>query len=181
MNKRKILSFKVALGGVVAALSLLLMILAGVTSTLVYAIPMITGALLMMLVVEFGQSFAGLIYVAVSIISLLLLGNKEAAIMYIAFFGYYPIIKSVLEKHLKGFICWIVKYVIFNVAMILSYFIVTKIFMISFEDVESFGKFALPLLLFAGNILFAMYDVVLTRLVSIYMYRWRKYIKRVFK
>ncbi len=181
MNKRKILSFKVALGGVVAALSLLLMILAGVTSTLIYAIPMITGALLMMLVVEFGQGFAGLIYVAVSIISLLLLGNKEAAIMYIAFFGYYPIIKSVLEKHLKGFICWIVKYVIFNVAMILSYFIVTKIFMISFEDVESFGKFALPLLLFAGNILFAMYDIVLTRLVSIYMYRWRKYIKRVFK
>lgn len=181
MNKRKVLSFKVALGGVVAALSLLLMILAGVTSTLVYAIPMITGALLMMLVVEFGQGFAGLIYVAVSIISLLLLGNKEAAIMYIAFFGYYPIIKSVLEKHLKGFVCWIVKYVIFNVAMVLSYFIVTKIFMISFEDVESFGKFALPLLLFAGNILFAMYDVVLTRLVSIYMYRWRKYIKRVFK
>ena len=62
MNKRKILSVKVALGGVIAALSLLLMILAGVTSTLVYAIPMITGALLMMLVVEFGQGFATLIY-----------------------------------------------------------------------------------------------------------------------
>ena len=136
MNKRKILSVKVALGGVIAAFSLLLMILAGVTSTLVYAIPMTTGALLMMLVVEFGQGFAALIYVAVSILSLLLLGNKEAAIMYIAFFGYYPILKSILEKHIKGFICWIVKYLIFNVAMIASYFIVTKIFIISFEDIE---------------------------------------------
>lgn len=181
MNKRKLLSFKVALGGVIAALSLLLMILAGVTSTLVYAIPMITGALLMMLVVEFGQGFAVLIYIAVSIISLLILGNKEAAIMYVAFFGYYPILKSILEKRLKGFICWIVKYLIFNVAMAVSYYIVTKIFMISFDDIESFGKFALPLLLLAGNVLFAMYDVVLTRLVSIYLYRWRKYIKRVFK
>ena len=181
MNKRKILSFKVALGGVVAALSLLFMILAGVTSTLVYAIPMITGALLMMLVVEFGHGFAGLIYVAVSIISLLLLGNKEAAIMYVAFFGYYPIIKSILEKHIKGFVCWIVKYLIFNVAMVVSYFVITKIFMISFDDIESFGKFALPLLLLAGNVLFVMYDVVLTRLVSIYLYRWRKSIKRVFK
>ncbi len=181
MNKRKLLSFKVALGGVIAALSLLLMILAGVTSTLVYAIPMITGALLMTLVVEFGQSFAVLIYVAVSIISLLLLGNKEAAIMYFAFFGYYPILKSILEKYTKGFICWILKYMIFNVAMILSYFIVTKIFMISFEDVESFGKYALPLLLLAGNVVFAMYDIVLTRLVSIYLYRWRKNVKRVFK
>ncbi len=181
MNKRKILSFKVALGGVIAALSLVLMLLAGVTSTLVYAIPMITGALLMMLVVEFGQTFAGLIYVVVSILSLLLLGNKEVAIMYVAFFGYYPIIKSILEKHLKGFICWIVKYIIFNVAMVLSYFIVTKIFMISFDDIESFGEFALPLLLLAGNIVFVMYDIVLTRLVSIYLYRWRKHVKRVFK
>jgi hypothetical protein len=53
--------------------------------------------------------------------------------------------------------------------------------MISFEDVESFGKLALPLLLFAGNVLFVMYDIVLTRLVSIYLYRWRKFVKRVFK
>ena len=181
MNKRKLTSFKVALGGVVAALSVLLMILAGVTSTLVYAIPMITGALLMVLVIEFSTGFAGLVYVAVSIISILILGNKEPAIMYAVFFGYYPILKSILEKHLKGLICWIVKYVIFNAAMVLSYFIVTKIFLISFEDVESFGKLALPLLLLAGNVLFAMYDVVLTRLVSIYLYRWRKYVKRVFK
>ncbi len=181
MNKRKLLSFKVALGGVVAALSILLMLLAGVTSTLIYAIPMITGALLMMLVVEFGTGFAVLIYIAVSIISLLLLGNKEAAVMYVAFFGYYPIIKSVLEKHFNGIACWIIKYVIFNIAMILSYFVVTKIFMISFEDIKSFGKFALLLLLLAGNILFVMYDVVLTRLVSIYLYKWRKHIKRMFK
>ncbi len=181
MNKRKVLSFKVALGGVVAALSLLFMILAGVTSTLVYAIPMITGALLMMLVVEFGHGFATLIYVAVSVLSLLLLGNKEAAIMYVAFFGYYPIIKSILEKHIKKFVCWIVKYLIFNVAIVSSYFITTRIFMISFEDVEALGKFALPLLLLAGNVLFVIYDVMLTRLVSVYLYRWRKSIKRVFK
>lgn len=181
MNKRKVLSFKVALGGVVAALSLLFMILAGVTSTLVYAIPMITGALLMMLVVEFGHGFATLIYVAVSVLSLLLLGNKEAAIMYVAFFGYYPIIKSILEKHIRSFVCWIVKYLIFNVAIVSSYFITTRIFMISFEDIESLGKFALPLLLLAGNVLFVIYDIMLTRLVSVYLYRWRKSIKRVFK
>lgn len=181
MNKRKILSFKVALGGVIAALSLLLMILAGVTSTLVYAIPMITGVLLMMLVVEFGQGFATMIYIAISILSLLILGNKEAAVMYVAFFGYYPILKSILEKHIRGFVCWIVKYLIFNVSMISSYFIVTKVFMISFEDVEAFGKYALLLLLLAGNVLFVLYDIVLTRLVSIYLYKWRKYIKRVFK
>lgn len=181
MNKRKQITFKVALGGVTAALSILIMMLAGVTSTLVYAIPMLVGALLIVLVIETGKGFATAVYVAVSVVSLLILGNKEPAVMYVAFFGYYPIIKSLLEKHLKSFLCWIIKIIIFNVAMVVAYLSVTKIFMISFEDVEAFGKWALPLLLLAGNVVFVMYDVLLTRLVSIYFYRWQKYLKRVFK
>ena len=115
MKNRKLLSFKVALGGVIAALSLLLMLVAGVTTSLVYAIPMITGAFLMVLVIEFGSGFAWLEYLAISIISMLLLGNKEAAIMYVAFFGYYPIIKSFIEKHTRKVLGWVVKYAIFNV------------------------------------------------------------------
>lgn len=181
MNNRKKLSFKVALGGIIAALSILLMIFAGVTTTLVYAIPMVVGALLMMLVVEFGAGFAALVYVAVSIISMLILGNKEAAIMYVAFFGYYPIIKGFLEKHIQKFSCWIVKYLIFNVAMVVSYFVVSKIFMISFDDMEEFGKYAMFILLGIGNILFVIYDIMLTRLISVYIFKWRKSIKRMFK
>lgn len=181
MNNRKQLSFKVALGGVITAVSLVLMIISGVTVSLEYAVPMITGTLLMILVVEFGKGFATVIYVAVSILSMLILGNKEPAIMYVMFFGYYPIIKSIFEKHLKRIPCWLIKYLIFNVAMITSYFVVTRVFMISFDDIEAFGKFALPLLLFAGNVLFLMYDILLTRLVSIYIYKWQKQIKRVFK
>lgn len=181
MNNRKKLSFKVALGGVIAALSLLLMLVAGVTTSLVYAIPMITGAFLMVLVIEFGAGFAGLEYLAISIISMLLLGNKEAAIMYVAFFGYYPIIKSFIEKYMGKILSWIVKYVIFNVSMVVAYFVVSKIFMITFDDMEVFGKYALLILLLAGNVLFVVYDIMLTRLVTIYVYRWQKYIKRVFK
>lgn len=181
MNKRKQITFKVALGGVTAALSIIIMMLAGVTSTLVYAIPMFVGALLIVLVIETGKGFATAVYVAVSVISLLLLGNKEPAVMYAAFFGYYPIIKSILEKHLKSVFCWVIKFLVFNVAMVVAYLSVTKIFMISFEDIEAFGKWALPLLLLAGNVVFVMYDVLLTRLVSIYFYRWQKYLKRVFK
>ncbi len=181
MNKRKQLTFKVSLGGIVSALSLVLMILSGITMSLEYAIPMITGALLMMLVVEFGKGFAGIIYIVVGVLSLLLLGNKEPAIMYVMFFGYYPIIKSILEKHFKKIACWTLKYLVFNVSMIASYFVVTRIFMIPFDDMDTFGKFGLLLLLFAGDIIFPLYDVLLTRLVSIYIYKWQKHIKRVFK
>ncbi len=181
MNSRKKLSFKVAIGGVIAALSLLLMLVAGVTTSLVYAIPMITGAFLMALVIEFGARFATLEYVAISIASMLLLGNKEAAIMYVAFFGYYPIIKSFIEKNLKKSIGWITKYLIFNVSMVVAYFVVSNIFMITFDDLEGFGRYAMPVLLLIGNILFVLYDIMLTRLVTLYIYKWQKYVKRMFK
>lgn len=181
MSSKKTVTLKIALGGIITALSVVLMLFAGFTSSLVYAIPMIAGLLLMALVVEFGTEFTFLVYVAVSLISILILGNKEAAIMYISFFGYYPIIKSIFEKHFRKITCWLLKCVIFNIAMCVFYFISSKIFMISYEDIEFLGKYSLLIFLLLGNILFLMYDVLLTRLVTIYIYKWRKNIKRVFK
>ena len=140
MNSKNAVAFKVSLGGIITALSVVLMMLAGIMSSLVYVIPMITGLLLMVLVIELGRGFTTLVYVSVSIISILLLANKEAAIM---FFGYYPIIKSILEGRFKKAICWLLKFILFNISMIAFYFVTTKIFMISYEDVESFSKYAI--------------------------------------
>ena len=181
MRKNKERSFKAAFGGIIAALSIVLMFLTGVIPTLTYAIPAICGALLMTIVIEISSGFAGLVYVAVSILSLLVVADKEAAVMYAAFFGYYPIIKSFIEKKTNNALSWVIKYVIFNISMIASYFVVSKVFMITFDDIDSLGKWAMPLLLLLGNIVFAIYDIALTRLVTAYLISWRKYIKRVFK
>lgn len=181
MRDNKIRSFKAAFGGIIAALSIVLMFSTGIIPTLTYAIPAISGALLMAVVIEITPAFAGAIYLAVSILSLLVVADKEAAVMYVAFFGYYPIIKSFIERKTTKTISWIIKYIIFNISMIASYFVVSKVFMISFDDIEFLGKWALPGLLLVGNVVFALYDVALTRLVTAYLIRWQKYIKRVFK
>ena len=73
--------------------------------------------------------------------------------MYVAFFGYYPIIKSFIEKKSRKISAWIIKYLIFNVSMVVAYFVVSKIFMITFDDLEGFGKYAMSVLLLIGNIL----------------------------
>ena len=181
MNKKKFNSFKVALGGVISALSIVLMFLTGVIATLTYAIPAIAGAFLILIVIEISPKFATSVYVAVSILSLLVVADKEAAVMYAMFFGYYPILKGFIERKLNDIYAWVVKYVVFNIAVISAYFVVSKLFMISFDDIDFLGKFALPLLLLICNIVFALYDIALTRLLSSYIYNWRKYIKRVFK
>ena len=181
MRNNKVRSFKAALGGIIAALSIVLMFSTGIVPTLTYAIPAICGALLMAVVIEISPAFAGVIYVAVSILSVLVVADKEAAIMYVAFFGYYPIIKSFIERKPGIIRSWIIKYFIFNVAVVTAYFAASKVLVITFADIEFLGKFALPALLLAGNVVFAIYDIALTRLVTAYLNVWQKYIKRVFK
>lgn len=181
MNKIKFNSFKVALGGIIAALSVALMFMTGIIPTLTYAIPAIAGGLLIAIVIEIGPKFACAVYVAVSVLSLLVVADKEAAVMYTAFFGYYPIVKGFIEKKMNGAVSWIVKYIIFNVSVVSAYFIVSKVFMVPYDDFDFLGKFALPLLLLMCNVVFAFYDVALTRVLSAYIFKWRKYVKRVFK
>lgn len=181
MRDNNFRSFKVAFGGIIVALSIVLMFSTGIIPTLTYAIPAIVGALLMAIVIEIGPAFASAIYVAVSILSLFMVADKEAAVMYAAFFGYYPIIKSFIERKTGNVASWLIKYIIFNVSMVVSYTVVAKVFMITFDDIEFLGKFALPSLLFMGNIVFALYDIALTRLVTTYLSSWRKYVKRMFK
>lgn len=181
MNSRKDKNFKIAFGGVTSTLSLTIMFLTGLIPTLTYAMPAISGALLMMLVIEINPKFASAVYISVSILSFLVVADKEAAVMYALFFGYYPIIKGFIEKNTKTVLSWIIKYIIFNIAIIGSYFIVTRLLDIGFDDMGLFGKYALPALLALANIVFSIYDVALTRLVSMYLYSWQKYVKRMFK
>jgi hypothetical protein len=111
----------------------------------------------------------------------LVVADKEAAVMYTLFFGYYPIIKGFIEKKTKLVLSWIIKYVIFNVAVISSYFIVTRFLGIGFDDMGLFGKYAMSALLALANVVFAIYDIALTRLVSMYLYSGQRIIRRIFK
>ena len=181
MNKKKITSFKVALGGIISAVSVVLMFLTGVVPTLTYAIPAIAGGLLIVIAIEIGPKFAYTVFFAVSTLSLLVVADKEAAVMYAVFFGYYPVLKGFIEKKTSGIFTWLVKYLIFNVAVILAYLAISKIFMISYEDIAFLGKLAIPVLLMICNIVFAIYDIALTRILSTYIYNWRKYVRRMSK
>lgn len=68
---------------------------------------------------------------------MLLVADKEAAVMYVMFFGYYPIIKAMVEKKLNKALSWTVKFIIFNISMILAFLIVTYVFKVPFEEMKS--------------------------------------------
>ena len=91
-------SSKTALGGILAALSLVLMFLFAIFPSATIAAPAVASILLIFAVLEMGKGWAFGIYVAVSLLAMLVVPTKEAAVLYVVFFGYYPILKALIEK-----------------------------------------------------------------------------------
>lgn len=174
-------SSKTALGGIVSALSVTLMLMTAVLPFMSYALPLVAGALLILMVIEINKSWAFIVYVSVSLLAVFVVPDKEAATFYVAFFGYYPIIKSSLEKHLPNVVEWLVKMLIFNAAVVAGYLFTVKVIGLPFDDMEEFGKYGMPVLLGMANLVFILYDIMLTKLVTLYMFRFRKSIRKIFK
>ncbi|MBR3920974.1 MAG: hypothetical protein IKJ47_03460, partial [Oscillospiraceae bacterium] len=119
----KKISYKVALGGVLAAVALLVMFTTGLAPFLTYVAPMFAGMLAIMMMVEVSYGWATLTYAAVAILCVLITPDREAAFLYIFFFGYYPIVKGLIEKVKTGVLRWLLKFAVFNVSTVTCYFL----------------------------------------------------------
>jgi len=164
-------SSQIAVGGVFSALCLTLMFLTGVLPFLTYAVPMLAGAALVAVVVENGRKTAVLVYVAVSLLSLLIVADKQAVMLYIAFFGYYPILKQSLDK--RKILGYAVKFGLFNLTMVGGYYLL--IYVLALPDLVSemgdLGRWGSLLFLLTGNLLLLVFDWVLTKYTALYI-RW---------
>lgn len=171
-------AFKISFGGIVSAISLMLMLLTGLIPVGTYAFPCFSGMLLVALVIEFGEKWSYLAYIAVSLLSFFIAGDKEAVLYFVMFFGFYPILKSSLEKINSKLIQYILKYCVFNICIIIAFFIGKFVFMIPDEEFTLFGVYMPLLFLIIANIFFVFYD----RCVSIAVYYYINKIRnKVFK
>ena len=107
---------------VVAALEIVLMMITGFIRIGTYALPCFAGLLTIAVVIEYKCKWAFGVFGVAAVLSFFLSGDKEAVVMFIAFFGYYPIVKNILERRIKNAIVrWIVKFLIFNAAAVGSF------------------------------------------------------------
>lgn len=174
-------SSKCAIGGIVAALSLVLMISVAVIPFMTYALPAIAGALIAFVVTEINRKWAFGVYVSVAVLGLFLVPDKEVAVMYLALFGYYPILKSIIDKRLPKVLAWVIKVLVFLVTMVVSYYLMIKLMGLTIDEFDTMGKMAIPVLLGTGAFAFVLYDISLTKITMLYNIKWRKYFKRYFK
>ena len=159
----------------IAALCTLLLFMTGMFPFSTYALPAMAGLLMVTVAVETGASWAFTLYVAVSLLSFILTPDKEAMLMFVMFFGHYPITKLQLEKIRFAPLRILLKFLCFNLCIILSYLIIIYVFGIPdvLTEFGDFGKYSAYILLAMGNILFIAYDFALKNIMKAYIYWFR--------
>ena len=86
-----------ALGAVMAAAGTALMLLGGVIPVFTYVSPLLASLFLIPVEHAAGRKAAAAVWVITSVLTLLLGADKEAAFFYV-FFGWYPLMKPVLDR-----------------------------------------------------------------------------------
>lgn len=157
------------------------MISVAIIPFLTYALPAVASVLIAFLVVEVDKKWAFGVYCTVSILGFLLVGDKEVAMMYIAFFGYYPIMKAIFESRLPSVVGWILKLILFNASIAAAYVIMINLMGVTVDEISEYGAVAVPVLLGMATVAFVMFDIALTKMITLYVMKWQKLFKRYFK
>ena len=179
MNKRN--GVKIAFCGIAAALSLVILMMTVIPITEI-SLAALAGIIGIPVVIEFGRKTGLAVYAVVSILALILIPTIEGKALYIAFFGYYPVLKSALECRCMPRIAeWGVKLAVFNGAIIVSYLLMLNVFGLP-KDSFQIGGISLPwVFLLLGNAVFFLYDWCLTGLIAKYLTAWQPRVRRLFK
>ncbi len=181
-NNKKV-SYKVSLGGIVSALCLVLMFLTAVFPPLNITLPLFAGMLMTVVAIEVSSSWAWVTYATVAILSFFITPDKEAAIFFTVFFGFYPILKDTLEKIKFKILKWLLKFVVFNIAIVIIYQLTVKL-LGTVDLIEEFGfmkQFMLPGLIIMFNGIFILYDITLSMVKTAYLKWFRPTFLRKFK
>lgn len=160
--------------GVLTALMLVIMLLGTLIPASSYTCPGLAGILLIPVLWEFGTKPGCLVYLAVSLLSLFLCPDKEAAVFFVFLLGWYPLLRPRLQHLKRKPLRVLVRLVLFNLSTVLSY--VLLLFVLMPEAQEEFFRDGWPLLaatLLLGNVTFLLYDYALARVTDFYVYRMR--------
>jgi hypothetical protein len=174
-------SIRVAFCGIMTALCTVLMFFTSFIPTATYALPALAGVLLIAVVIELGVSWAWSVYGAVSVLSLLIAGDKQAAMLFVIFFGYYPILKATIEKIPRKSVCYLLKFAVFNASMIIAFFLSIWVLGVPEDSFTLFGVYLPFIFLIAGNLVFLLYDYAVSSLIVTYYQRFHKLVKKWIK
>lgn len=177
-KKRSSFDKRIVISGVLSALSFIVLYIGQFLGDLDLTVSAIASLFLIIIVIEMGYRYAWMTYLATSILAILLLPMpKTAAAFYALSMGFYPMIKSYIERIKYAALRWICKLAVGNAAMLMLF-----LFLKLAEDWGWIPKDVMPTWLLVvtyalGILAYIMYDVALTKLITLYFRKIRDRIK----
>ncbi|MBR2029152.1 MAG: hypothetical protein IKA10_09245 [Oscillospiraceae bacterium] len=172
---------RIALCGMFGALSVTIMLLGSIFPFATYMYPAIAAFFILPIVYEYKEKTGFMLYLVVSILSVLLVAEKEFAFIYIFIFGLYSVFKfrmdiikpKIVQYLLKSLFCLVMTAVCYGLLLfVFSSPVLT----------EDFGDFTLWLgIAFAAlfTVTFLLFDFASSKMFILYRYYLRpKLIKK---
>ncbi len=174
-------SSKAALCGIISSLSVVIMLSTYLSPFLVYTAPAFSGLLLLLIINELGYKWAAGTYITVSLISAFIIADKEASVFYTMFFGFYPILGFILNKKISNkIIRTLLKFITFNLSCLISFAVCMYVLSLDMSDIIGDGIFFTVIFAFLMNILFFVYDILISRLQVLYVTKLQKKFRKLF-
>ncbi len=162
-------SSKISFSAMMCALSCVILTLGSFIELLDMSMAALASFIIVVCMIELGGYMPHLVYSVTSVLSFLLLPNKTVVLIYVLFFGFYPIVKRYLEQ-IPRLLSWISKFAVFNILLSLYIHLAKVLFMFDIDTVKVY----IVLLL---NVIFFTLDMALTLFVVAYANRFRKLLR----
>ena len=153
---------------ILTALGVVILLLASVLPTGRIALTAIASLAVCVALMMYGWRWAVGVFALTALLSALLFPGLCAA-MYLGFFGYYPVAKSLFEKIHSVSISWICKFALYTVVFVLYWLLARTL--ISFTGRELGWYVLYPL----GAAVFFFYDRAFTSLIRFYLVKIARY------
>lgn len=175
---------RMTISAMCTALGVVILYLGSMVEVMDLTTVFVASFLVVFAIIELGSPWYWLLWLCTSLLSVLWLPNKFCAFEYAFFGGLYPILKYYAEKLPKK-TAYILKFVIFNALFCLL--VGAMIWFFGMEDITLpvIGKLTpswyLSIMLLLGNIVFVLYDILLTKLILLYDLRLHARLERMCK
>ncbi len=167
MNIRQKKTRALTLSAILSALGVVIMYLGSIITVLDLTMMAIASMVVTFAVLYLDRGWATLIYAVTSVLSLLILPDKFIAVLYLVFGGVYPMLKALFERtgRLLG---WVLKLAYFNIVLLALIFSARYLLFMADAGI-SLSAFVI----LGGNAVFIVYDIALSRLITLYLLRAR--------
>ena len=169
-------TMKIAMCGMMGALSVTMLLMGFLFPFATYACPAIAACTLMIIVYEYGVKTGLTLYAAISFLGLMLVPDQELVFMFIFVFGLYTVIKMPLDRKLGKKMRLVAKFAYINIALMISYSILLVIFPVAalVNEFRDYGAGFIVLLFAMFWLVFFLYDRAVETVLMIYIRKFRK-------